>query len=177
MARTRDFSLWSCMLRTAGRLVLIGAVLAVAEGVARSQDQGAAPPADEIIARKALMDSIDEHMNTLEDMVGSGQAVALDRGREHADTVSTMLGVFPFLFPASTNQWKPDDANRDPARDTYASPDVWKNFADFYKQAVAASKAAESASRAKQDDDFKKAIASLRTACNTCHAAYLKTDQ
>ena len=34
--------------------------------------------------------------------------------------------------------------------------------------------AAFNASRADQESDFKASIAQLRTACNTCHAAYMK---
>jgi cytochrome c556 len=58
--------------------------------------------------------------------------------------------------------------------DTSAAPEVWTRYADFYKQAAAASKAAFNASRADQEGDFKASIAQLRTACNTCHAAYMK---
>ena len=92
-----------------------------------------------------------------------------------SNSISAMLLAFPHLFPPSTNQWKPN-VDRDPARDTYASPDVWTNFADFYKQATAASKSAFTASRAKNNADFIKAVASLRLGCNSCHSAYLKTD-
>jgi hypothetical protein len=45
-----------------------------------------------------------------------------------------MLMSFPHMFPAETNQWKPR-ADRDPATDTYALPDLWLNFADFYERA------------------------------------------
>ena len=165
-----------CIFRTIGWLVLIAGLVAAASGAARCQDQSAATPKDAIYARKILMDAVDEHMNTVEEMANSGQAIDLDVAHEQADTISVMLLVFPNLFPSSTNQWKPN-AERDPARDTFTSPDLWKNFADFYQQASAASKLAQNASRAKQDSDFKKAIASLRAACNSCHAAYLKTDQ
>ena len=163
--------------RMAGRLALVVGLLVIAGEAARAQDMSAATPADEIVARKTLMDSIDDHMTVIEEMANSGQAFDLDSAHAHADTISTMLLAFPFLFPPSTNQWKPNDPNRDPARDTYASPDVWKNFPDFYKQATAASKAAYGGSRAKQADDFRKAVASLRTGCNVCHSAYLKTEQ
>jgi cytochrome c556 len=78
------------------------------------------------------------------------------------------------MFPASTNQWKPG-ADRDPALDTFASPDVWTTYDDFYQQATAASKIAFEASRAKRADDLKALVAELRTACNSCHAGYLKT--
>jgi cytochrome c556 len=67
-------------------------------------------------------------------------------------------------------------ADRDPATDTFASPDVWSNFADFYQRAQAASKIAFEASRAKRPDDFKALIVQLRAACNGCHATYMKPD-
>jgi cytochrome c556 len=83
--------------------------------------------------------------------------------------------AFPHLFPPSTNQWKPN-VDRDPATDTYAAPEIWTKFADFYKKATAASKAAFDASRANDEGTFKASIAQLRAGCNTCHAAYLKMD-
>src|SRR5262249_31501172 len=87
-----------------------------------------------------------------------------------------MLMAFPHLFPASTNQWKPN-VERDPGRDTYASPDLFTNYADFYARAAAAAKTAYRASRAQQDGDFKTYVAELRGACDSCHGLYLKSDQ
>ena len=66
-------------------------------------------------------------------------------------------------------------ADRDPGLDTFASPELWTAFADFYKRASGASKIAFDASRAKRVDEFKALVAELRTACNACHANYLKT--
>ncbi len=63
-----------------------------------------------------------------------------------------------------------------PGRDTYAAPELWSNFADFYRQAAAASQVAFKASRAKGEAEFRKTIAGLRTACDSCHALYLKTE-
>jgi cytochrome c556 len=96
--------------------------------------------------------------------------------REHADTVSVLLMAFPHLFPVGTNQWQAN-AKRDPGRDTFASPDIWVNFSGFYRQAVAASQLAFDASRTKQEADFRKTIAALRSACDTCHALYLKSGE
>ena len=83
--------------------------------------------------------------------------------------------ALPHLFPPGTNQWKPN-VERDAGRDTYAAPELWTNYADFYGRAGKASKVAYNASRAKQQSEFKTLIAELRSACNSCHAAYLKTD-
>ena len=85
-----------------------------------------------------------------------------------------MLMTFPHMFPAATNQWKAG-ADRDPA-DTYASPDLWANFADFDRRAATASKLAQDASTAKRLDEFKRLIGELRTACNGCHEKYMKTN-
>jgi len=82
-----------------------------------------------------------------------------------------MLMAFPHMFPASTNQWVAG-ADRDPATDTYASPEVWARFPDFYRLADAASKVAFAASRAKRADEFKAQIVQLRAVCDGCHAIY-----
>jgi len=161
--------------RTLGRVVLIAGLVAAAGDAALCQDQSAATPQDAINARKLVMDTIDDHMNAIEEMTNSGKPVDLAKGNEHADTISVLLSAFPHLFPPSTNLWKAG-GQHDPAADTDASPDIWKNFADFYKLASGASKLAYDASRAKQDGDFKKAAASLRTDCNACHSAFMKTD-
>jgi len=109
-------------------------------------------------------------------MVGSGKPLNLTEAHEHADVISVMLMAFAHLFGADTNQWKPD-AERDPGRDTYAAPELFTNYADFYAQATRASKIAYNASRAKQEGNFKTFVAELRTACDSCHAVYLKIDR
>ena len=86
-----------------------------------------------------------------------------------------MLMAFPHLFPASTNQWTAG-ADRDPATDTFASPDVWTDMADFYQRATEAAKLAFDASRARRSDSFRPLVAQLRAACNACHAVYMKPD-
>jgi cytochrome c556 len=161
-------------LYTLGGIALGLWLVAGIDTVALSQDQSVATPKDEISARKTLMDSIDTNMNALEG--NSGQPFNLDQAQDRADAISSMLMAFPYLFPPSTNQWKPN-VERDPAADTYASPDAWTKFPDFYHQAMAASKLAYDASRAKKEDDFRKSVAALRLGCNACHSAYLKTDQ
>jgi len=162
-------------LALAVRRALSVACVLAAGSLAQGQEQGAAPPKDTIFARKILMGAIDMNMDEIETMITGGGKLDLAEGREHADTISIMLMTFPHLFPPVTNQWTAN-ADRDPATDTYASPDLWTNFADFYRRATEASKIAFEASRAKSADDFKARVAELRTACNSCHAAYQKTD-
>ena len=119
-----------------GGASLAAAVLATG-CMAWAQDQSAATPKDAIFARKTLMGAIDANMDELETMLAPGGKADATEAREHADTISIMLMAFPHLFPASTNQWKPK-ADRDPATDTFASPDLWTNFSDFYERATAA---------------------------------------
>src|SRR5205085_1534996 len=100
---------------------------------------------DTIFARKILMNGIDGNMDEIEGMLEPGGTLNLADAHEHADTISIMLMSFPHMFPASTNQWKPG-AERDPAVDTYAAPELWTQFQDFYRRAADASKLALDAS-------------------------------
>lgn len=159
-----------------GRLIVAVAVCVLGTGpVALAQDRSVPPRADTIFARKIVMGAIDMNMDEIETMLAPGGKLSLADGREHADVISVMLMAFPHLFPSSTNQFKPN-ADRDPATDTYASPNVWANFPDFYERAAKASKIALDASQAKRADDFRPLIVQLRADCNACHAAYQKTD-
>jgi cytochrome c556 len=140
-----------------------------------SQENNFPPPKDTIFARKILMGAIDMNLGEIEAMLAPGGKFEPVEAVEHADTVSIMLMSFPHMFPISTNQWQPN-VDRDPATDTYASPDVWRNFAEFYQLSQAASKLAFDASRAKHGNEFKVLIGQLRAACNSCHALYMKTE-
>jgi cytochrome c556 len=150
------------------------AMLAGASFVASAQDQSAATTKDVVFARKAMMSAISDNMDEIEMMIAVNK-IDLDDGHEHGDTISIMFLAFPHLFPPASNQWKPNNPDLDPATDTYASPEVWSRFSDFYQRAAAASKIAYNISRADKVDEFKAAAARLRTACNACHEAYLKT--
>jgi Cytochrome C' len=111
----------------------------------------------------------------IEAMTASGKKIDLDEAHANADAISVYLLAFPHLFPPSTNLWKPD-GDKDPATDTFAAPEVWTKFSDFYRQATAASKNAFNASRATDETGLKASIAQLQTGCNDCHAAYLKAN-
>jgi cytochrome c556 len=143
----------------------VAALMLVLAAAASAQDQPA--PKETIFARKILMGAI-------ETMLAPEGKLVLSDAQEHAETISTMLMAFPHLFPPPTNQWKAGE-NRDPATDTFANPDLWSNFADFYRQAGEASKIAWDASRAKRADEFRPLIGQLRQRCNACHAQNLKT--
>jgi cytochrome c556 len=152
----------------------IAAGLLATSFVALAQDQSAATVKDVIFARKTMMSAISDNMDQIETMIASGKKIDLDDAHEHADTISVMFMAFPHLFPPSSNQWKPN-ADLDPATDTFASPDAWTKFPDFYKRATAASKTAYDMSRADKEDALKARAKELRVACDGCHAAYLKT--
>jgi cytochrome c556 len=154
---------------------LLSAACLLAPCAASGQEQGVTPPKDTIFARKILMGGISENMDEIEAMLAPEGRLNLAEGQEHADTISIMLMAFPHMFPPSTNQWVAG-ADRDPATDTYASPEVWARFPDFYRLADAASKVAFAASRAKRADEFKAQIVQLRAACDSCHAVYQKVD-
>jgi cytochrome c556 len=139
---------------------------------ARGQDQNQVTK-DVIFARKTLMNSLSDEMDKIETMIDTGK-INLASAKDSADLISVMLMAFPHMFPASSNQWKPN-ADLDPATDTFASPDAWSKYPDFYKRATDASKAAYEASRAENDAGLKREIGTLRNACNSCHAIYLKT--
>lgn len=150
--------------------MFVVAVLAAA--AASAQDQPA--PKDTIFARKILMGAIDMNMDEIETMLAPEGKLVLSDAQEHAETISTMLMAFPHLFPPSTNQWKAGQ-DRDPATDTFANPDLWSKFADFYQRATEASKIAWNASRAARAEEFRPLIGQLRQRCNGCHALNLKT--
>jgi cytochrome c556 len=145
-------------------------------GMASGQQRKVDVPKDAIFARKILMDTINNNMDEIEGMISSGKPINMDEAREHADLISVMLMAFPHLFAESTNQWKPN-VQRDPGTDTFASPTVWTNFADFYDRAAKASKTGYNASRAKNESDFKTFTKQLRESCDSCHAAYQKTSE
>src|SRR5437870_8861959 len=159
--------------RWAGVAAVIG-VMGLCAG-AWGQDRGAAPPRETIFARKILMDSIGRNMDDIEANAGSAK-IDLGEGRDHADIVSVMLMAFPHLFPPSTNEWKPNVVDRDPGTDTFAAPEIWTGFADFYKRARDAADIAFETSRVETEAAFKDQVAQLRIACDSCHAIYMKKD-
>src|SRR5471030_2551251 len=161
------------VLRAVAAAAVVAWTLAMFADVVRAQELPAAK--DTIFARKILMGAIDMNMDEIETMLAPEGKLDLAEGQEHSETISTMLMAFPHMFPPATNQWKAGAA-RDPATDTFASPDVWANFADFYARATEASKIAWNASRAKRAGDFRVLVLQLRERCNGCHALNMKID-
>jgi cytochrome c556 len=157
----------------AGLAAAFLAIILATVFVATAQDERAATAKDVIVARKTLMNSICEKMAGIERMIALRQ-IELDAAREHADAISVMFMAFQHLFPPSSNQWNPS-ADPDPATDTYASPELWSKFSDFYQRTAAAAQTAHDMSRADNIDDFKTRARELRIICDTCHALYSET--
>jgi len=153
---------------------LLGAAALGIGTAAHGQDQSAATAKDVIFARKILMGSVGENMDEIDTVIATGD-IDLAHVRGHADSISVALMVFPHLFPPASNEWK-EGVDRDPGSDTFASPDVWKRFAEFYKLAADGAKAAYDASRAQTKDEFKKSGTELRQVCDACHAAFMKKE-
>jgi cytochrome c556 len=161
------------------RAMLIASGCLLAAGLAGSavwgQDQTAATPADAIFARKTVMDTLSSKLDDIETATAGTTKIDLAAANEQADIVSVLLMAFPHLFPAATNQWKPN-VDKDPGTDTFAAPEVWTQYADFYKRSTEASKLAFDASRATEESEFRTAVKKLRAACDGCHAVYMKTN-
>jgi cytochrome c556 len=104
-------------------------------------------------------------------MIAMGH-IDIDGARGNADAISVMLMAFPHLFPPGSNQWNPSNTDPDPVTDTYASPEIWTKFPDFYRLAAAAAQSAHDMSRAADVDAFKSRARELRITCDTCHALY-----
>ena len=158
--------------RIAVAIACIAACPLVASFAASSQDQSAATARDAILARKSLMNSIMDKMDRIANMVSRGK-IEMGAARENADDISVMLSAFPHLFPESSNQWK-ENSDLDPATDTIASPDIWTDFAEFYRRSATATNTAFELSRAENADDVKRLYRALGVACDTCHSLYLK---
>ena len=140
--------------------------------VAIGQDQSAATAKDVIWARKILMASVGDDADQIRFMI-SDRDIDLQRAREYGRNISAMLTAFPHLFPPVSNQWK-EGADLDPVTDTIASPDIWTDFADFYKQATGAARIADEMSRATDEEEVKSLHRALEINCDLCHSLYLK---
>jgi len=151
--------------------VILAATLSAVSFAAPAQES-AATTQDAIFARKTLKDAVCDRMMNIERMIGAGQ---IDLGTVHtqADAISALLLAFPHLFPPASNRWMPN-AEGAPETLTLASPDLWTDFPDFYRQAAGAARSAFDLSRAASAEDVKARARELRIACDTCHALYLE---
>lgn len=157
------------------------AVLALA-GLLPSVVGADEPPADatvgsaadanaaEIIAeRQALMTELENLMRPL-DSFTAGEAHDRAELRSASVTMSEKLRTLPRLFPPATNLYDPAAAT--PV--TLALPSIWQDFATFSALAEGASTAATNVSTAGDPAELRAAGLALRTACDACHALYLR---
>jgi cytochrome c556 len=158
----------ACVGLVVSSLAISFMILLAAPHVSRAQDT----TSDVIAARKLLMDSIMNNMDRIQEMI-SEQKINTAVSRDCGDNIASMLAAFPHLFPPSSNQWR-DNADLDPVKDTFASPDIWTEFADFSRRAAAAAATALELRRADNEDDVKRLYRALGVACDTCHALYMK---
>jgi len=162
-------------------ICIAGATLTAAlalTGVGRAADAvphpdpswtGLTNPRDVITARQELM----EHIELLMEPIDTLQVKdTFDTARLHsaAETIAAMLLALPHLFPPTTNLYDP----RAPMPATLALPPIWKNFANFYALAGAASRAAEAMADAEGKPALRAASLKLRASCDACHALYLR---
>lgn len=156
------------------RVALSAAVLAMIGAAALAGDRPSGAVKDEIFARKILMNAIDGQIDAIDWMVTSNKPFDLSEAIDRAGTVSAMLLALPHLFPPETNQWR-EGAVRDPARDTFASPDLWLHFDDFYRRAGEASRLALVLSQAKSRQEVEQRFEAVRETCASCHGLYVKS--
>src|SRR3979490_1811569 len=84
-------------LAIAALTVVVPTYRAPAQGRPAAQELPAAK--DTIFARKILMGAIDMNMDEIETMLAPEGKLELAEGREHSETISTMLMAFPHLYP------------------------------------------------------------------------------
>jgi cytochrome c556 len=153
-------------------VVVVGTALVAPDFVAVGQDQSAATPQDVILARKSLMNAIEDNSDRITRMI-SDQTINLSEARARANNIYALLLALPHLFPPNSNQWK-EGADLDPVTDTVASPEIWTNFEDFYQMASAAAKRADEMRRAASEEEVKSLHRALGNVCDFCHAVYYK---
>jgi cytochrome c556 len=125
---------------------------------------------DVVMARQLLMDGVDENMMAI-DLYGAGTDAPLADLKARADRISTLLSIFPHLFPPQT---KPSDKLSTP---TTATPAIWENFDAFYGMAQTAAMTAFDASKADTTPaKFKELGTQLRAGCDGCHAKYMHVE-
>jgi cytochrome c556 len=155
----------------AATLLLAAAILAQGPA-AKGEDTGAARAEDAILARKTLMNAVEEQSNCIGGMI-SERAVDITRSRACANAIYVLLKAFPHLFPPESNQWR-EGVDLDPATDTVAAPEVWTEFDNFYRLATSAADRADALRHAGTEEEVKALHRALGNVCDMCHALYYK---
>jgi cytochrome c556 len=156
------------------------AVLAICTATSppgRGQDKvpgltGTDRPEDVVMARQLLMDTVGAEMAPLDQAAG-GNEFNFAEAQPRAYMISTLMTVFPHLFPPQTRPVTPPDGS---PPSTAARPAVWESFDDFYEKAQSSATLAFDASRAENPEQFRDLAKKLRAACDACHAAYMRVE-
>src|SRR5450755_2318997 len=72
---------------------------------AMGEDQSAAAAQDVILARKTLMNAVEENSDRIARMI-SERDIDLPEARARAGSMFVLLTALPHLFPPHSNQWK-----------------------------------------------------------------------
>jgi cytochrome c556 len=152
--------------------VVAVAISAIAQTTTQDPQQpgwtGLTAPHEVISARQALMLDLERLMRPLDAYAVEemGDAEAL---RAAAESIAAMLAATPHLYPPTTNLY--DAEAEQPA--TLALPAVWQQFDAFHAMARAAVDTATAVTQA-DEAALASAARALRTACDACHAVYLR---
>ena len=114
-------------------------------------------------------------MDEIETMLAPEGKLDLSEGQQHAETISTRLMAFPHMFPPAKINGRREPIGT-PRRIRSLLRMSGPISANFYQRAAEASKLAFDASRKKRGNEFKLLISQLRTACNGCHASFMKSE-
>jgi cytochrome c556 len=130
---------------------------------------GLTEPQEVIEARRVLMTEAERLMQPVDSFV-AGDAAAPAVLRANATALEALLLALPHLFPPTTNLFDPEE--HDPP--TLALPTLWQRFPAFQTFAESAESAAAALATAADGEPLRVASASLRAACDRCHAAFMK---
>lgn len=154
----------------------IATAMVSAQQVASPSPSAGKHATDIILARRVLMAQIGRNMDALLRMTEPGGTFDPADAGEHADTISAMLAVFPYLFPPDSNIWSKELEEAEPATVTLAKPELWQKFDAFYDSAQAAAEVALKAAYSKNEAEFRSRYALLQPQCDGCHAAFRRQE-
>jgi cytochrome c556 len=154
-------------------LALLGvATVAPAQGPAKLEGQGwtgLTQPGKVIEARRLLMNEAERQIKPIDEFTLGGTA-DLAALRSAAVTIEPILLALPHLFPPTTNVYDPSELESP----TIALPAIWEDFETFQQLTEAAEVAAVAVATAADAEALKAAARTLRGACDSCHAAFMK---
>ena len=130
---------------------------------------GLTEPEEVIESRRVLMTEAERLIAPI-DAFTIGTPADPNLLRDNARAIEAMLLALPHLFPPTTNRYDPNGLESP----TVALPAIWDNFDAFLAQAEVAEMAAAALVAAADDDSLRAASTRLRSACDACHAAYMK---